>query len=224
MFQSVILHTDQLKQLKRFYQNVLEMKMIDVSEERFTVQIGASQLTFQNGDQPAFYHFAINIPGNQFSQMKYWIKDKIQLNREGGIDEIYFPSFDADAMYFEDPAGNIIELIGRRKRDLFGTLTSAAFLDVSEVGIVTPHLVDVGDDLQDFGIPLRHGTEINPKDVNFLGRNDTFIVLAPPNRKWYFSKQKSETYPLEITLTNGQHIKLDKNGRIKLRHKETEDT
>lgn len=197
--------------------NILDLKITKFSDEEFTITIGESSLTFKQYDQPAFYHFAINIPGNQFSMMKYWIKERVTLNREGGIDEVYFPSFDADSMYFEDPAGNIIELIGRRNRDMFGNLTSAAFLNISEIGIVTPFVTEVGDQLQDFGIPLRGGTEVNPDDLNFLGRGETFIVLVPPERKWYFSKKMSQTHPLEVTLKNSGHIVLNHEGKTQLK-------
>lgn len=216
MFKSLVLYTNQLKSLRRFYMNVLELDLIKTNDEQFTIKIGESTLTFIQFNQSAFYHFAINIPGNQFSIMKNWIRDRHTLNREGGRDEVYFSSFDADSMYFEDPAGNIIELIGRRKRDMFGDLTSEAFLNISEVGIVTPYVTEVGDQLQDFGIPLRGGTEVNPDDLNFLGRDEAFIVLVPPERKWYFSKQKSKTYPLEFTLNNGGHIVLDSHGEVKI--------
>lgn len=216
MFKSVLFYTNKLKQLRRFYENVLELSITTVTNNKFTVKVGDSEISFKQSDQPAYYHFAINIPGNQFSLMKYWLKDRLTLNREGGIDEVYFSSFDADSMYFEDPAGNIIECIGRRNRDVFGHVTKESFLNVSEVGITTPFVSDVGDSLQDFGIPLRHGTEVNPEKLNFLGKNDTFIVLVPPDRKWYFSKQHAETYPLEITLTDDRHISLNKEGNITL--------
>ncbi|WP_339254097.1 glyoxalase [Sporosarcina sp. FSL W8-0480] len=213
MFKSATLYTNNIKALKRFYGNVLELDITDSASEQFTVRIGESNLTFKHTDQPAFYHFAINIPGNQFSMMKYWITDRITLNREEGRDEVYFPSFDADSMYFEDPAGNIVELIGRRKRDLFGDLTKESFLNISEISMTTPHVVEVGDQLQDLGIPLRNGTEVNPDELNFLGRGDTFIVLVPPGRKWYFSKKNAETFPLEMTW-NGEVIKLDQEGKL----------
>src|SRR5699024_12216241 len=90
---------------------------------------------------------------------------------------VYYSSFDADSMYFEDPAGNLIELIGRRKRDLFGTLTKEAFYDVSEVALVTPNVSEIGETLQDIGIRLRHGSEVNPKGVNFLVMDDTYIAI-----------------------------------------------
>lgn len=223
MFKSVVFYTNKLKQLQRFYGNILELPITASSDEQFTVKVGTSEISFRQSDQPSFYHFAINIPGNQFSLMKYWLKDRLTLNRESGIDEVYFPSFDADSVYFEDPAGNLIECIGRRKRDLFGHVTTASFLNVSEVGIATPFVSDVGDALQDFGIPLRHGTEVNPKTLNFLGKDDAFVVLVPTNRKWYFSKRNAETHPLEITLTDNRHISLDKDGLITLSKKTKED-
>lgn len=215
MIKSVTLYTNNIKALRRFYGNVLELDLTDVALEHFTVRFGESHLTFKHTEQPAFYHFAINIPGNQFSMMKYWITDRVTLNREEGRDEVYFSSFDADSMYFEDPAGNIVELIGRRKRDLFGDLTKESFLNISEMSITTPHVVEVGDQLQDLGIPLRNGTEVEPNELNFLGRGDTFIVLVPPGRRWYFSKKTSETFPLEMTWKD-EVIKLDGEGKLEL--------
>lgn len=216
MFKSVLLYTNKLKLLQRFYGNLLGLNITDISADQFTVVVGDSSLIFIQDEAPAFYHFAINIPGNQFSIMKHWLKEKLTLSRERGIDERYYADFDADSMYFGDPAGNIVELIGRRKRDLFGDLTSKAFLNISEVGVVTPFMVQVGDDIQDFGIPLYHGMEIDPDNLNFLGKNDTFVVLSPPEKRWEFSERKSEVFPLEFTLHDGGHFILDNEGKIKI--------
>lgn len=223
MFKSVLFYTDKLKSLKRFYRNVMELEVIQSTTEAFTIKVGDSTITFCQTDQPAFYHFAINVPGNQFSLIKQWAAERLTLNREKAIDQIYFQNFDADAIYFEDPAGNIIELIGRRNRDVFGNVTVDSFLNVSEVGIVTPHINDVGDQLQDFGIPLWQGTEIDPESVNFLGKDDHFIVLVPPERRWYFSAKDSETHPLEITLNDETQILLDANGKISITENTDED-
>lgn len=222
MFKSVLFHTNKLRLLKRFYRNVMGLDIINSSTEEFTVKVGESTITFQQSDQPAFYHFAINVPGNQFSMIKYWMQERLTLNREKAVDQIYFSNFDADSIYFEDPAGNIIELIGRRNRDVFGNVTIDSFLNVSEVGIVTPNVTDVGDQLQDFGIPLWQGTEVDSESLNFLGENDAFIVLVPPKRRWYFSKRESETYPLEIMLTDGNQISLDEDGKMTMIEKTTE--
>lgn len=214
MFKSVTLYTNQLKTLQRFYMNIMELPLINRSENSFTVKVGGSELTFQATDTAAFYHFAFNIPGNQFSLIKSWIKNKIPLNREGGRDEIYFQNFDADSIYFEDPARNVIELIGRRYRDLFGAPSPESFLNISEVSITTYDMTRVGDKLQDIGIPLWRSTEVNPHTLNFLGSHDTFIVLVPPGRKWYFSEQISEIHPLEVHLTTGETLAVDPEGHL----------
>lgn len=216
MFKSVTFYTNKLKALKRFYGDVMEFNIVESTNEQFVVEIGQSVITFIKTDQPAFYHFAINIPGNQFSMLKFWMQDRVTLSRGESLDEIYFSSFDADSMYFEDPAGNIVELIGRRKQDLFGEVSKASFLNISEVGIVTPFVASVGDKLQDFGIPLRGGTDVNPMTLNFLGKGDAFIVLVPPNRKWYFSESMSEIHPLKIELNDDRQILIDEEGGITL--------
>lgn len=214
MFKSVILYTNQLKILQRFYMNILELPLLEQTDKSFTVKVGTSTLTFQKIDVPAFYHFAFNIPGNQFTLIKSWIKNKIPLNREGGRDEVYFENFDADSIYFEDPAGNVIELVGRRYRDLFGSPSPESFLNISEVSITTYDMTRVGEKIQDIGIPLWRSTEINPHGLNFLGRDDTFIVLVPPGRRWYFSEQISDIYPLEMTLTTGDILTIDGKGHL----------
>lgn len=214
MFKSVTFYTDTLKALIRFYGNVLELDIIEATNEEFTVQIGESTIVFKQSDRKAFYHFAINIPGNQFSMMKDWVQNRITLNRENGRNEVYFRSFDADSMYFEDPAGNVIELIGRRKKDLFGDLSVASFLNISEVSVTTPNVALVGEELQDFGIPLYGSSNIVPDELNFLGKGDTFIVLVPPGRRWYFSKKISETHPLEITFKDERKIHINEEGEI----------
>jgi len=214
MFKTVTLYTNQLKPLQRFYTNILELPISEQTEQSFTLKIGTSKLTFKKSESDAFYHIAINIPGNQFSLIKSWIENKIPLNREGGQTEVYFRNFDADSFYFEDPANNVIELVGRRKRDLFGAPSTESFLNISEVSITTYDMTRVGEMLQDQGIPLWRSVEINPHALNFLGRDDTFIVLVPPGRKWFFSKQISEIHPLDIHLTSGKLLRLDEAGHL----------
>lgn len=220
MFKSVLLYTNKLKAMKRFYANVLGLDMKGSGSKYFTVKVGGTDLTFQEAETPSFYHFAINIPGNQFSIMKQWIREKVPLNRSRGLTEIYYKSFGADSMYFEDPAGNLVELIGRRNRDLFGPLTKEAFFNISEVAIISPHLYDVGEELQDSGLPLVKRAEVNPEKVNLIGKEDAYIILAPPGWQFKFSKKEATTHPLAITLKDGIHFRIDKEGRMKISEEE----
>jgi hypothetical protein len=200
--------------MKRFYGNVLGWDMKESDSSHFTVNVGETDITFQESEDPSFYHFAINIPGNQFSIMKQWIKEKVPLNRSRGLTEIFYENLGADSMYFEDPAGNLVEFIGRRSRDLFGPLTKEAFINVSEVSIISPHVYDVGEELQDLGLPLFRRFEVDPEKVNFLGKDDAYIILAPPGWKFRFSKKEAETHPLSVTFKDGIHFSIDHAGRM----------
>ncbi|MHA6252795.1 hypothetical protein [Oceanobacillus sp. CAU 1775] len=216
MFKSVVFYTNKLKAMRRFYANVLGLDIIEATDEKFTVKIGDTNLMFKASEEAASYHYAINIPGNQFSIMKHWIQERTKLLTFRGKTEVFHRNLAADSMYFEDPAGNLVELIGRRNRDLLGDLTKEAFYDVSEIGITTSHMEEVGDELQDLGLPLQQGAEVDVESLNYIGRDDHFVVLVPPAWEWEFSSKKSEAHPLEFTLTDGQHVSIDKNGEIQI--------
>ncbi|GGA44913.1 glyoxalase [Psychrobacillus lasiicapitis] len=216
MFRAVKLYTDKLKQLKGFYGNVLGLTILESGDEFFKLSIGTSTLTFQESSHNTAYHFAINIPGNQFTLAKHWAKERVTLNREDAVDEIYYSRFNADAFYFEDPAGNIIELIARRHVDKWSDFSIDSLINLSEVSITTPFVQEVGEQIQAIGVHVSGHVDIDPKELNFLGSKDTFILLVPPNRRWYFSKKISITSPIEIELTDGQTISISEDGKINI--------
>lgn len=214
MFKTVTLYTNQLKQLRGFYGNVLEIPIEASTDEHFQISIGTSTLIFRYSELRTSYHFAINIPGNQFTLAKHWTKERVILNREAAVDEIYYARFEADAFYFEDPAGNVIELIARRNVDKWSDFSIESFLNLSEVSITTPFVEEAGEKLQEIGIPISGHFQLEPDELNFLGKKDTFILLVPPKRQWYFSKRMSETSPLEIVLEDGKVILVNREGKI----------
>lgn len=214
MFKKVTLFTNKLDEVKGFYEYQLGFRIVEEDESSFMLAIGESQLIFRESDRPAFYHFAFNIPGNQFTLAKGWASSRVELNRQEGMDEIYYANFDADAFYFEDPAGNIVEFLGRRNTDRMGNFTVDSLLNISEVSITTPHVAEVGKQIEDMEIPVRGNKGIDPGSLNFLGQGEAFILLVAPKRTWYFSKKKSEVHPVSIELTDGRQIDIDEEGRF----------
>ena len=214
MFKKVTLYTDKLDEMKGFYEYQLGFRIVEEDNSSFMLAIGESQLTFRHSDRPAFYHFAFNIPGNQFTLAKGWASSRLELNRQEGMDEIYYPNFEADAFYFQDPAGNIVEFLGRRNTDRMGNFTVDSLLNISEVSITTPFVAEVGKQIEEMEIPVRGNKGIEPDSINFLGQGGAFILLVAPKRTWYFSKKKSEVYPLSIELTDGRQIDIDEEGRF----------
>src|SRR5690606_9348290 len=123
MFKKVVLYTNRLEEMKGFYEYQMGFRIVEEDAASFTLSIGDSQLVFAESDRSASYHFAFNIPGNQFSLAKSWASSRVDLNRQEGMDEIYYANFDADAFYFQDPAGNVVEFIGRRNVDRMGNFS-----------------------------------------------------------------------------------------------------
>lgn len=212
MFKKVILYTNRLEEMKGFYEYQMGFRIVEEDASSFTLSIGDSQLVFMESDRAAFYHFALNIPGNQFTLAKSWASSRVALNRQEGMDEIYYANFDADAFYFQDPAGNIVEFIGRRNVDRMGNFSIDSLLNISEVSITTPHVKEVGEQIEELDIPVRGNKGVDPASLNFLGSGDAFILLVSPKRVWYFSKQKSEVHPLSIELADGRQIDIDEEG------------
>lgn len=214
MLKKLVLYTHELKQLRRFYMNVLSLPIDEVTDNSFNVHIGSSTITFIEQEKNAQYHFAINIPGNQFSIIKEWVRNRHPLERNDGIDEIFHVKFDADSFYIKDPSGNLIEFIGRRSRDFLGTFTLDAFYNLSEISIVTDSVNEVGELLQDAAIPLYFNSKINETDVNYLGKDDSFIVLTPKGREWDFSNERAIVSPLTIHLTDNRIIEVSETGQV----------
>jgi len=72
MFKKVTLYKNKLNEVKGFYEYQLGFRIVEEDESSFMLAIGESQLIFRESDRPAFYHFAFNIPGNQFTLAKGW--------------------------------------------------------------------------------------------------------------------------------------------------------
>ncbi|WP_367619082.1 serine hydrolase [Planococcus shixiaomingii] len=215
MFKKVTLYTNRLDELKGFYEYQLGFRIVEEDDASFTMAIGDSQLVFKTSERNAFYHFAFNIPGNQFTLAKSWANSRVTLNRQEGMDEIYYANFNADAFYFQDPAGNVIEFIARRNVDRMGDFTVDSLLNISEISITSSRVEEIGGRLEEMDIPVRGNKGVDPNTLNFLGSGDTFLLLVPPKRVWYFSKQKSEIHPLSIELTDGRQIDITEEGEFR---------
>lgn len=214
MLEQVTLYTHQLKQLKRFYMNVLNFPINEITSNSFNIKIGTSTIKFIEQEKEARYHFAINIPGNQFTIIKDWVRDRYPLETNEGVDEVYRVKFASDSFYIKDPSGNLVEFIGRRSRDFLGTFTLDAFYNLSEISIVTDSVNEVGELIQDQAIPLYFTSVIDEKGVNYLGKDDSFLVLTPNGRKWAFSNERAIISPLIIHLTDKRVIEVNQTGQV----------
>ena len=103
--------TKDLQAQRNFYSHVLGLP-VTLSDSRLEIKAGKTDLVFMQAesDFDGAYHFAFNIPENQFRAAKAWISNRIPLlHDEIGKDEFESESWNSHSVYFKDMAGNVLE-------------------------------------------------------------------------------------------------------------------
>ncbi|QPC84347.1 glyoxalase/bleomycin resistance/dioxygenase family protein [Phototrophicus methaneseepsis] len=147
------LKTHDLEALRGFYDDLFDLALLDEQEDVFfTVGAGETRLTFEQGDEDEryLYHFAFNIPNNQLTDAKVWLAQKVELLEHNDDDEIEWAAWDATALYFRDPVGNVVELIARRTVDNDSDLpfSGQSIVRVSEIGLSVKNVREAAASLQ----------------------------------------------------------------------------
>ena len=219
----VKLQTNQLNAMKFFYESILGFKVVEEAHNKFTIQTGLTAVTFSDErvSKNPFYHFAFDIPSNQFNNAKEWIKQKVQLSTENDNDEVYFESIKAKSLYFEDPAGNIVEFISRLEDSPKSILpfTIDSVIKMSEMSLVVEDTVTVADELKKMALFKRDQQPVLPNSLSFIGTREhpVYLLLVSPKRRWFFSKKEAVVYPQEILLDSGIQITIDDNLQFHLK-------
>ncbi|MGH9675421.1 MAG: VOC family protein, partial [Bryobacteraceae bacterium] len=138
-----------LDKMKAFYGGLLGLRVLDEKPDRVTIAGGATPLTFVQGgteDDRPFYHFAFNIPENKVLSAWKWQKERTPLIPiPAHLWDPTFPNevvdyrhWNAHSVFFLDPAGNVVEYIGRHdlRNAAPGEFTSVDILYASEIGII----------------------------------------------------------------------------------------
>lgn len=205
----ICLKTHALRQQKYFYSHVLELPIAEASDHEITFRAGMTRLRFESAEpsQKPFYHFAFNIPENQYREAKNWLAKRVSLVRDkNGEDEFDFSNWNAHAMYFFDPAGNIVELIARhdlpnRSNERFG---GHSLLSISEIGCVVP-------DVPACCAALKNACEVdiyrNTSYANFaaLGDASGLFIVVSEHRDWYPAGPQAQIFPLKISAKGAKN-------------------
>ncbi|WP_242143330.1 MULTISPECIES: VOC family protein [unclassified Bacillus cereus group] len=216
----VILYSNALEEMKEFYVRILGFRLLHSNEIRFSIQVGESELEFRKNDlttKKPFYHFAFNIPSNRFSEAKKWARNKVVLNIEDGVDEIYFPRSHAHSFYFMDPSGNIVEFISRHSisPESNEPFSVHSILNMSEMSLTTNQVLAVGEQLIDFGILVNKKGKLN-EEFNFMGESGVYILLGKTGRRWLFSHLNAEVHPLMIEIDREKRVEVTEDGKVSL--------
>jgi len=162
------------------------------------IVVGETWLRFDVEEGGAFYHFAFLVPGDRFGAALEWAQQRVDLL--GDVFE--FENWDAEAVYFHDPAGSIVELIahhGFEENGRSGPFSADELLGFSELGIVGERKALLRE-LETEGLELWSGTVDEPDRLAFVGEKGRTLILAPPRRGWLPTDRPAEPHPVEYVL------------------------
>ena len=195
------LHTSRLPEQWAFYTDTLGMEGTRESGRSFILQAGATRLAFEEKEGGPYYHFAFNIPPFQYEEALEWLKERAPILRDGDTELIDFSNWNAFAMYFYDPAGNIVEFIARRdlKFRAKEPFSAKSILSVSEAGLPVHNVRKSFECLaEQAGVPFYSGNY-----DNFCAAGDPhglFILVDPRNKQWYPTEKAARSFPLALTF------------------------
>jgi hypothetical protein len=179
--------TVDLQAQQEFYANILELSS-RLTSSGLKVKAGNTDILFTLAlpDFEGAYHFAFNIPTNQFRTAKEWISSRVPLLRdENGKDEFNSESWNSDSVYFKDAAGNILEFIARYnlKNAVYGDFDSKHILQVSEIGLPSEDVLGLANELC-----TRLGLSVFMQQPNEaftpVGDDNGLFILPAKDRIW----------------------------------------
>ena len=181
------LHSQNLQAQHDFYSKVLELP-VNVSTTKLEVQAGETKLVFTQA-QPDFdgaYHFAFNIPENQFHASKEWLSHRTPLLHDNsGKEEFESESWNSQSIYFKDAAGNILEFIARHnlKNAVTNEFSSTQILNVSEIGLPSENVIALANELctrLDLSVFMQESSET----FTPVGDDNGLFILPVKRRIW----------------------------------------
>jgi len=170
-----------------YYSSVLELP-VRMFESSLEVMAGNTTILFTQAD-PDFdsaYHFAFNIPENQFHTAKDWIASRIPiLSDETGKDEFESKTWNSNSVYFKDAAGNVLEFIVRHNLEnaVEEEFNSSQILSVNEIGLPSEDVVAWANELC---TKLNLSVFKQEPNENFtpVGDDNGLLILPHTDRIW----------------------------------------
>lgn len=202
------LATTAIEAQQAFYRETLGLPIFQPTFDQIGFQAGATRLIFEQSHLPlaGVYHFAFNIPRNQFEAARNWITARVPLLADETSKTVFHSeAWNADMLYFADPAGNILELIARH------TLANAndapfgsqALLNISEIGLAAADVAAQVATLQaQLGVDVYQG----PGHPMFtpVGDENGLLIVVQRGRIWFPDTGKPAEYVPIRAVVQGQ--------------------
>jgi catechol 2,3-dioxygenase-like lactoylglutathione lyase family enzyme len=210
--------------LAAFYRDSLELPLRCCDDGRLTAEIGETLLEFIPSAGSPFYHIAFLVPGDRFDAVLAWARERVELlpDVESGDAVFDFTNWDGQAIYFHDPAGNIVELIahsGIGEAGTSGAFAAGELLGLSEVGVVCDPPALAAELERELGLEVWDGTVAGEGRLAFVGEKARTLILCRPGRPWLPTGRPAEAHPVEVTLSGPAEgiVALDAGGSVSVK-------
>ncbi|WP_128546747.1 VOC family protein [Larkinella soli] len=217
--EEVHLLTNDLDQTEVFYSQILNFPVSGRSAFHRSFRVGPSTLTFcLTQECRPFYHFAFGVPASHLQDAYRWLAARTPLlpfSAAGWIAD--FDNWNAQAFYFHDPAGNILELIAHRDLpDSNRPFSPAAISEIREIGIPVDEVVTERERIcREYGLSyFRKGPVLDA--FTAVGDDRGLLILTKAGRGWLPTGRPAEKHPLTVRFSVGDETYLMKVGHENL--------
>jgi catechol-2,3-dioxygenase len=175
--------------------------------DRLVVSVGQSEMVFsEHAGPPAIAHVAWNIPANALPAAAAWLRERVALLSDSTGEHIFISAepWNAQAIYFVDPAGHILELIARQRLPAAAQpFTPDQILAISEVGIANDDLpTAVARATQQLGITVFSGA--GSETFTAIGDDEGLLIMVKHGRIWFPNTGvPAAMIPLTVELVQG---------------------
>jgi extradiol dioxygenase family protein len=194
--------TGNIQTQQHFYSGQLGLPS-EITNDTLTIRFGSSELQFvQDSAFTGRYHFAFDIPNNQFQNATQWLEQRTSLASDiNGNTRFEAGEWNADNIYFYDPQGNILELIARHELENASDQPFGpdSLLCISELGLVSKDVLEM---IAWFANTLEVGT-YKSFDETFapIGNANGLVIAVQENRIWFPDTDiPAQILPTELTI------------------------
>jgi catechol-2,3-dioxygenase len=182
-FRSIRLQAIELEKTANFYGSTLGLP-VKRDGKNVVVTAGSTHIVFEPAKQKSVYHFAFNIPENKIETALEWTKRRTQVVNMGR-EIFHFESWNAHAIYFFDPAGNIVEFIARHTlpNASKGAFSVKEVLYASELGMVVDDVPKAVADIdKNLGMKPYRGAS---GEFAAVGDEHALLIVVKKGRLWF---------------------------------------
>ena len=197
------LQTNMPDELKAFYAEILGLPLLSEDERSFSVQAGYSRLTFQTdgNSQNGGYHLAFHVPGNLMAAAVAWLQDRVAFLYAPGASSpiVVHETSQAEALYFYDPAFNLLEFIAHSTTPTsHAPFGPAQLIGIAEVGLPVKEVTK-------FALELREKLKLPRWKLatalfEAVGDAEGMFIVVQEQRPWFPTQNPAVALPTHVQV------------------------